>query len=679
MSQLYSDSQPATEPPNRAPASEDFEELRQRLAEAEATLEAIRSGKVDAVVVEGPGGQQVYTLKSADEPYRVLIEQMQEAALTLNDEGAILFCNQFFSRLIERPHGQVIGHFLTDFLATADGLGMSELLRSTFAAPVAARLTLVAASGRLIPVKLALNLLPGEEFRGICAVATDLTEREEKNRAVEAERLTAAVLEATSDAILMCDDSGRIIRANGNARRMFGDGCLNRRIDDICPLDRPFDDITATRPLSLQGMERQHWMQGRRIDLLCGVRRLADPQLSVSGWVITLSDITAQKEMERELQTADQHKDEFLAVLGHELRNPLAGIANGVTLLQRGAGSADEVQWTHRMLGEQVQQLSSLLNDLLDLTRIKQQKIRLDKAPVDLATIVHKSIATATRLINLRQQQLHLSLPPQPALVFGDATRLEQIISNLLVNAAKYTEQGGSIWVELETAATGVKLHVRDNGIGLAPEMLQRIFEPFTQVPVRGTQSGLGIGLSLARRLVDLHGGEIRVTSPGLGQGSEFTVHLPLAAADLPEQRVAASPSVSGLQPGMRVLIVDDNRDAARSMEILLQDAGCIVRAVHDGASARAAALDHRPEVVLLDIGLPDMDGYGVAAMLRAEDCLQPLLLVAVTGFGNDEAQQRARAAQFDHYLVKPVDHARLLDLLNRAVPAGAPPAAGPQ
>lgn len=668
MSPIHTDAiHSSAENPGQPPAA-DYEELRQRLAEAEATLEAIRSGKVDAVVVGGEHGHQVYTLKSADEPYRILIEQMQEAALTLNDAGAILFCNQFFSSLVGYPHSQVIGRFLTDFLATSDRHRLAELLRAALAGPVAIRVTLVATDGRFVPVKLALNAMPGEDFKGICAVATDLTDREEMNRAIEAERLTAAVLEATSDAVLVSEDDGRIIRANGNALRLFGDACLNSHIDDICNLDPPFAQITASRPQSLQGLEKQHRVVGRRIDLLCGIRRLAGPELSVSGWVITLSDITTQKEMARELQLADQHKDEFLAVLGHELRNPLAGIANGVTLLQRGAGSPDQVHWTHRMLGDQVQQLTSLLNDLLDLTRIKQQKIRLDKTPVDLTTIVHKSIATATRLINLRRQQLHLALPPQPARVLGDATRLEQVVSNLLVNAAKYTGHGGSIWIELETGTTAAILRVRDNGIGLAPEMQQCIFEPFTQVPVHGAQSsGLGIGLSLARRLVELHGGEIAVLSAGLEQGSEFTVRLPLADANAPEQRVVANPPTPGLRPGMRVLIVDDNHDAARSMEILLQDAGCEVRAVYDGASARAAALNHRPDVVLLDIGLPDMDGYRVATTLRAEDSLQDVLLIAVTGFGNDEAQQRARDAQFDHYLVKPVDHVRLLALLNRA------------
>lgn len=645
MSPTHTDAIHSSTEKSAQPLASDYEELRQRLAEAEATLEAIRSGKVDAVVVGGEHGHQVYTLKSADEPYRILIEQMQEAALTLNDEGTILFCNQFFSSLIGCPHSQVLGRFLTDFFATSDRLVLTQVLRTALTGPVVVRLPLVAADGRFVPVKLALNVMPGEDFKGICAVATDLTEREEMYRAIEAERLTAAVLEATSDAVLVVEDGGRIIRANGNALRLFGDACLNRHVDEICHLDRAFDQITASQPHSLRGLERQHWVNGRRVDLLCGVRRLADPKLSVSGWVITLSDITAQKEMARELQLADQHKDEFLAVLGHELRNPLAGIANGVTLLQRGAGSPEQVHWTHRMLGDQVQQLSSLLNDLLDLTRIKQQKIRLEKIPVDIAPIVHKAVAAATRLIDVRQQHLHLALPAQPVRVLGDPTRLEQIIANLLVNAAKYTGHGGDIWVELEVDSAAISLRIRDNGIGLAAEMQQSIFEPFTQVAVRGSQSGLGIGLSLARRLVELHGGEISVTSPGLDQGSEFIVRLPLVDADATEPTTSESALLPNLQPGMRILIVDDNRDAARSLEILLQDAGCQVRSVHDGASVPGAALAHCAEVVLLDIGLPDMDGYCVAAALRGDPALQKTLLVGISGFGDDEAQQRARDA----------------------------------
>lgn len=654
---------------NSPPPDDDNEGLRQRLADAEAALYAIQSGKVDALVVAGPNGQQVYTLKSADEPYRLLIEQMQEAALTLNDAGMILFCNQFFAQLTGHPHSQIVGRFLSDFLATADRLGMAELVRAALQGPVVVRVTLVATDGRLVPIKLALNAMPGDDFKGVCAVATDLTEREEMNRAIEAERLTSAVLEATSDGVLMCDDGGRIIRANGHALRLFGVTCLNRHIDDICHLDPPFDQLTADLPQSPQGIERQLVVEGRRIDVLCGIRRLAGAELSVSGWVITLSDITSQKEMERTLQAADQRKDEFLAVLGHELRNPLAGIANGVMLLQRGGATADQVHWTHRMLGDQVQHLARLLNDLLDLTRIKQQKIRLEKLPVDMVAIVHKSVASVVPLIETRAQTLTLELPARPAWVLGDATRLEQVVSNLLVNGAKYTGRGGTLRVELTVQSGAVYLRVRDNGIGLAPEMRQRIFEPFMQVAALGSQSGLGIGLSLARRLVKLHGGEITVASAGLNQGSEFIVRLPQTAAHAADESKNVGHTLPEVQAGVRVLIVDDNQDAVRCLEILLHDAGCEVHAAYDGASALAAARAHAPEVVLLDIGLPDMDGYQVAAALRAERALRSTLLIAVSGFGNDEAQQRARDARFDRYLVKPVDHAELLTLVSRAAP----------
>jgi len=780
---------------------EHYDALCQRLDEAEATLRAIRTGEVDALVVHGPQGDQIYTLRSADEPYRILIEQMQEAALTLSSDGAILYRNQFFAHLVGHEHPEVIGRYLSEFVASIESVGFDDLMRTALHAPVSVRAILREVSGPALPVRLSLSALRSKGFEGLCAVVTDLTQQQEKDQAVLAERLTSAVLEATSDAVLVCDDVGLIIRTNEKALRLFGP-TRGQWIDGVCRLPRPFGELVQACPEAIADLEITHNADAATVYLLGGVRRLIDTELGVSGWVVTLADITRQKHMERavreseasfrqlagavpdmvwatdaagsveyvnnqwseytgtiprgpfwvkvvhpndrpavrdawrsartggrvvelqlrlrsargeyrwhqvrgvpvkndagevlrwlgtcsdiedlmqakaelerraqQLKEADQRKDEFLAVLGHELRNPLAGIANGVALLKRGPRSPEQLEWTHNMIGDQVVQLTRLLNDLLDVARITQGKIQLQRTLLDVRPVVQAAIASARRLIDSRGHELSTLLPPEPLWVHADHVRLEQIIVNLLTNAAKYTERNGRITVAVAATAGQVCIRVRDTGVGIAADMLEHIFEPFRQLRAAGGQTdGLGIGLTLARKLIELHGGSITVTSAGPGRGSEFSVRLPQAQpADVAtEPRPAETTS---LPAGTRILIVDDNADSVRGLALLLEEMGCDVHTVYDGASALTAAAAYRPQVVLLDIGLPDMDGCEVAKRLRPGT---DAVLVAVTGFGSAQTQRRAVEAGFNHYLVKPVDHRQLLRLCSgaraSAVPAG--------
>ncbi|HVX61072.1 MAG TPA: PAS domain S-box protein [Pirellulales bacterium] len=367
-----------------------------------------------------------------------------------------------------------------------------------------------------------------------------------------------------------------------------------------------------------------------------------------------------------ELRETDRLKDEFLAMLAHELRNPLAPIRNSLHILKQPEtdGPTD-----HQMLSiaeRQVQHMARLLDDLLDVSRISRGSIELRKEPLDLTTVVNRSVEAARPLFEQRGHELTVSLPPASLRVKADATRLEQVLTNLLNNAAKYTDPGGHISVDLEGQSGEAILRVRDTGIGIAPEMLPRIFDPFVQAERRldRAQGGVGIGLTLVNRLVALHGGRVAANSPGLGQGSEFTVRLPTTTEG--GEAGANDPAGGEAQPlpRLRVLVVDDNPDAANTLALLLRFAGQDVQTAYDGPSAIARAQEFMPELVLLDIGMPGMDGYEVAARLRNETGLGSVLLVALTGWGQDEDRRRSAEAGFDQHMVKPVEPQRLREVL---------------
>lgn len=387
-----------------------------------------------------------------------------------------------------------------------------------------------------------------------------------------------------------------------------------------------------------------------------------------TGQSIIRADMDLRERM-RELADAHQRKDEFLGVLGHELRNPLAPLSNALNVLQaRRADVPEDVRETHAMMMRQVRSMSRLVDELLDVSRINQGKITLRREPTDLARVAVETAQDLEALINAHHHRLELVRPSRPAWVHADPTRLAQITSNLLQNAIKYTPDGGRIVLEVESVDGHAVLRVTDTGIGISPAMLPLVFEPFIQGDHSQTraQGGLGIGLTLVSRLVELHGGRTTVESPGLGRGSTFTVRLPSMPA--PPASPKPLPVATPAQP-RRILVVDDNEDSAESMAILLRLWGHHVNVSHDGPSAIEAAATHRPEVVFLDIGLPGMDGYEVARRLREQQDGRALTLIALTGMGRDEDRRRALEAGFDRHVTKPVTPETLQSIVG-AVPA---------
>jgi signal transduction histidine kinase len=377
----------------------------------------------------------------------------------------------------------------------------------------------------------------------------------------------------------------------------------------------------------------------------------------------------------QELREDDRRKDEFLAMLAHELRNPLAAI-DGAVQVAEGAGADEQLAWAREVIGRQTKQLSRLIDDLLDVSRITQGKIRLRKGPLDLAAAVAGSVESVRPQVDARRHTLEVDVGPVPLPVEADPSRLEQVLGNLLTNAAKYTPDGGRIRLSARREGGEVVVEVEDNGVGIDPEMLPRIFDAFTQVEqtIDRSQGGLGLGLTLVRRLVELHGGSIAARSEGPGRGSTFTVRLPAADRDAASRRPGREGPASRdpSRPRPRVLVVDDSADTARAMVRLLGAQGFDVRVAHDGRAAVDAARDHRPDVILLDIGLPGMNGYEVARAVRRDPDLAGVTLIAISGYGQDHDRRRSADAGFDHHLVKPVDYGVLYALLD-AVPNPLP------
>jgi PAS domain S-box-containing protein len=405
----------------------------------------------------------------------------------------------------------------------------------------------------------------------------------------------------------------------------------------------------------------------------CAYQPERDPDGRVTGYVASLLNITQRKRAEEALREsaqrlaeADRRKDEFLATLAHELRNPLAPIRNALHFLQlRDTGDAD-VRNARDIIDRQVRHMVRLVDDLLDVSRVTLGQIRLQNETVSLSLVIANAIEASRPLIEAARHHLTVQLPNEPLYLRGDGVRLSQVFQNLLNNAAKYTPPGGRIELRAEHHPNLARISVHDNGVGIRRDMLARIFEMFAQVERTHAlaQGGLGIGLALAQQLVQMHGGDITVDSPGEGSGSEFTVVLPLTAPPALRPPLGSPGVDSPGGPRRRVLVVDDNIDAAESLATNLQCQGHDTRAVFDGESALLLAREFLPEVVLLDIGLPGQDGYAVCRQLRAQPRGQDVAIIALTGWGQEEDRRRTSEAGFDHHLVKPVDPTLLARLI---------------
>jgi PAS domain S-box-containing protein len=514
---------------------------------------------------------------------------------------------------------------------------------------------------------------------GAFGTTEDITDIKSAQEALHHERIfLRQVIDAAPSMIFVKDQEGRFILGNNSLAHCYNtdpesligltDADFNFAADEVAHFRQDDLDVIRNRKPKIIPEEKVtckngvvHWYSTVKIPLL-------EDDNSCNKLLGVASDITERKRAEEALRLADRRKDEFLAMLAHELRNPLAPIRNAVQLLKMLEPTDPKLAWSRNVIDRQVTHMARLLDDLLDVARIMQGKIRLNMEKFELTEIVNNAIETSRPLIESRGQELIISQTTTPQWIEGDRVRLAQVLSNLLNNAAKYTTEGGKITLSVMREDTSAVIEVRDTGIGISPDILPQIFDLFTQADhsLAHAQGGLGIGLTLVRELIEIHGGTVTASSVGIGQGSTFTVRLPALA--MPSSVIESVQAKSALpMPKFRILVVDDYADAAESLTLLLQAEGHTVETADCGLKALERAQAFRPQVVLLDIGLPDLDGYEVARRLRALPETRDAVLIALTGYGQTEDRERSRAAGFSHHLLKPVNFEKLSDLLDSA------------
>jgi PAS domain S-box-containing protein len=623
-------------------------------------------------------------LRETEEQMQSVVNHVVDGIISIDEAGKITTFNPAAERIFGYQAAETIGKnvnmlmpepyhsehdgYIANYLNTGEakiiGIGREVVGRRK--------------DGSTFPMELAISVFSLNDRPHFTGIVRDITERKHAEEELrQAEQRMRSVVNHVIDGIITIDEQGKVESFNPAAEKLFGYAkpeVIGQNVKMLMPEpyhgehDSYIANYVRTGEAKIIGIGRE--VLGRRKDGSTFPMELAvstfhlGPRRFFTGIV---RDITERKRLENELRQrvddlaeADRQKNEFLAMLAHELRNPLAPICNALHLIKMPDVDSQLVDEARDMMERQTHQLVRLVDDLLDVSRIVRGNIELRKEPLDLAAAVARAVETANPVIDAHGHQLNVSLPEQPVFVEADLIRLSQVIANLLTNAAKYTNIAGRIWLSVEREDDHGVVRVRDSGIGIAPEFLPRIFDVFVQGDrsLARSQGGLGIGLTLVKRLIEMHGGAVAASSAGLGEGSEFVIRLPaLSEAQVRrvQERPGAQPRIADA-PTRRVLVVDDNVDAAKSIAMILKRNGYDVHCVHDGPSALEAAHAYRPDVVVLDIGLPGMSGYEVAQHLRATPEFKGVSLIAVTGYGQDEDRRRSKEVGFDHHLTKPVD-----------------------
>lgn len=505
------------------------------------------------------------------------------------------------------------------------------------------------------------------------AYVIDITERKRAEQSLrESEARFRALAEASPALIWQVDPRGETVYVNQRASELMGMSTKELMVREWHSVLHPDDTPAYVVAFDQAVLDRSYFKRRVRIRNREGgwrwLKSYAMPWFTAAGeyagHVGISLDITEAVNAETALRETNRCKDEFLATLAHELRNPLAPIASALTLIAQPDG-ATSLPRLLPIISRQVNYIVRLVDDLLEISRITSGKIELRMAPTDLAGVLRDAIDANNLEINEKQHELSVSIPQTPLLVQGDAVRLEQIFTNVLNNALRYTPNCGHIWVTAWQEDNSAVISIRDNGIGILPGMLPRLFDMFSQErrSGMGPQEGLGIGLSLVERLVKMHGGTVEARSEGKDKGSEFIVCLPLRQTRT-DKKIQQSEEAALVKPGLRILVVDDNHDAAEVLRMLLQSMGANVEAVDSGPAALAAIPDYRPNVILMDIGMPGMDGNEVARRIRQQSEFSDIKLIALTGWGQEKDRQRSKESGFDHHFTKPVNFPALANLI---------------
>ncbi|HUR29290.1 MAG TPA: PAS domain S-box protein [Planctomycetota bacterium] len=603
------------------------------------------------------------TLARRERDMRDFLQNAPVPMHSVGPDGIVSWANAAELALLGLTPEECIGQPLTRFHADPEAANrlLERLMRGEDLRGEPA--VLRAKDGTLKHVLIDSNgLWENEKFVHSRCLTRDVTQIYES---AQVGRLLAAIVESSDDAIVSKTLEGRISSWNSGAEQLFGysaEEAVGKPVTMIIPPDLQHEEkmilaklVRGERIKSFQTKRLRK--DGRLIDVSLTVSPVRDASGKIIGASKVARDITDRLRVEDQLRRVGQRKDEFLAMLGHELRNPLAPISNTAEMLRLSTLGDASKQEMCGVLARQVQHMTRLLDDLLDVSRISQGKIQFRSELVDVFGVIARACEVVRPIMDANRHALSVQLPAAPLRVKGDLIRLVQAVSNLLNNAAKYTPPGGKILISADVDSGNVVIRVRDNGMGIPADVLPTVFELFMQADrtLGRANGGLGIGLTLVRKIVEQHHGRIEATSAGPDQGSEFTIRLPALVGPLGEHAIPSSLVPASLrdEPSKRVLVVDDNHDSGDSMAMLLRKIGHQVTVALDGPSALSAASDFDPEFVLLDIGLPGMDGYEVAKRLRALGCRATL--AALTGHGRADDQERSRSAGIAHHFTKPV------------------------
>jgi PAS domain S-box-containing protein len=616
--------------------------------------------------------------QAAARAWQATFDAISDGVFLLDRAGRVIRCNRALGEIVGRPAGELLGRPATELhnRLPAAAVPFTECLATRKRAT-----SELAVGGRRFRLKADPVLAADGELAGVVGILSDVTDRRkaEAERRAAAEQFRALVASVVDYAIFRTDPTGRVATWNEGVRRVLGYpegefiGLEFHRLfaADDRAAGVPDRELRTAAETGSGGDDR--WMvrrDGTRFFASGATSPVRDEAGGLLGFTKVMRDITERKLAEEALQEQDRRKDEFLAMLGHELRNPLAPIRNALFLMKlRGTKDPSDVERLRGMMDRQITHIARLVDDLLDVSRITQGKFELRTEAVDLRDAIQNAVEEVRPFVDERGHTLAVDVPPDPIRLEADPVRLEQVLANLLHNATKYTEPGGRITLTAAVWPPGLaEVVVRDTGIGIRPELVGRIFDMFTQGDrITGRlKEGLGLGLTLVKTLVEMHGGSVAVASEGPGMGSAFTVRLPLYQEVEPEPRAAPTGPPAG-RP-LRILVVDDNRDAADSLRMVLEmEDRHAVRVAYDGATAVEAGREFHPDIALLDIGLPKgMDGYEVARRLRQTPGLETTPLVALTGYGRNEDRRRSAESGFMAHLVKPVDPRVLRELLAR-------------
>jgi hypothetical protein len=622
------------------------------------------------------------TLRASEQRFRALVQGVRDYAIFMLDpDGNVATWNEGAQHIKGYSASDIIGRHFSRFYppdALARGLPAHELKTATIEGRFEDEGWRLRKDGSRFWANVVLTAIRDVhgQLLGFTKITRDLTERrrhEQELRASE-EKFRMLVEGVIDYAIITLDRDGCITSWNTGAARLNGyaaSDIIGRHFSRLYPTDeidanKPWQDLIVARE---QGRHVEEGWRARRdgtqywANNLVALLHESDGR-SQSYYMVT-QDLSQRKYAE-DLADAAQRTHEFIAMLAHELRNPLAPIRNAVALMER-KGLGDPVLESMRQtIDRQSMLLTRIVDELLDVNRIARGQFSVERSAIDLREVLHRAMETSRPLIEQRHQTFEVKIPDAALTVNGDPMRLTQVFLNLMNNAAKYTHVGGKLSLKVDVVEGNYCVRVADNGKGIPRDSLETVFELFMQIDPEssGTQGGLGVGLALVRRIVELHGGRVFARSEGLNHGSEFVVQLPQLGAG--GSRELHDPGKSATPRRMRVLVVDDNRDSADSMQMLLEASGQDARAVYDGVSALEIAESFRPEVILLDIGMPSMDGYQVVRELRALELVPPPAIAALTGWGQDSDKKKTQDAGFDHHFTKPVVAEELMDFLEK-------------